>query len=221
MGKIVCCGLITRIEIKGNNLQKYKDDILKRIDKFFNLKYYEVSRNDDNYMCLYLKEDVANTNLKDLFLELTDFYLFIYYFHLNIDAIRDKCYNSYKEAKKQVVDYLKNHFDLRIKRDYKKRFGIIDENSYEYFLENFMDESEINLSWKNNLFCKDLSDKLLFDADINPMNFHMKLKIISLCLDNYKTYSKDISFTMKHLNYFFRKSLKSDLKSTVVFGLVD
>ena len=82
MGRYISCGIATQIIVYGKGcLQKNKKDLLRRIDKFFNLKYYEEGLSDnDDCICLYLKEDLFNKNFKNLLLELNDLDLFTNYF---------------------------------------------------------------------------------------------------------------------------------------------
>lgn len=123
-----------------------KKDLLQRMDKIFNLKYYEEEFSDnDDCICLYL---LFNKNFKNLLLELNELDLFTNYFYDNIKSISNNSYTiSQKDSKKTVWDYLENNFDFN--------------------------------------------------------------KIIS----------EDITVTLKFLNHFIRKSLKNDLKNTLIFGL--
>lgn len=150
MGRYISCGIVTKIEVNSKGyLQKNKKDLLQRKDKIFILKYYEEEFSDsDDYMCLYLKEDLFNKNFKNLLLELNELDLFTNYFYDNIKSISNNSYTmSQKDSKKTVWDYLENNFDFN--------------------------------------------------------------KIIS----------EDITATLKFLNNFIRKSLKNDLKNTLIFGL--
>ena len=47
----------------------------------------------------------------------------------------------------------------------------------------------------------------------------MSLNYIPLYFDFNKIISEDITVTLKFLNHFIRKSLKNDLKNTLIFGL--
>ena len=119
MGRYISCGIATQIIVYGKGcLQKNKKDLLRRIDKVFNLKYYEEGLSDnDDCICLYLKEDLFNKNFKNLLLELNDLDLFTNYFYDNIKAISSNSYNmSQKDRKKAVCDYLeKKGIKFRIK----------------------------------------------------------------------------------------------------------
>ena len=67
-----------------------------------------------------------------------------------------------------------------------------------------------------------MSDETQFNdsmTDIN--NFYMFLNHIPLYSNFNKTDSEDITFTLRFLNHFLRKSLKSELKNTLIFGLTD
>lgn len=68
MGKYISCGIATQIIVDSKGcLKENKKDLLQRMDKIFNLKYYEEEFSDsDDYMCLYLKEDLFNKNFKNL-----------------------------------------------------------------------------------------------------------------------------------------------------------
>lgn len=134
MGRYISCGIATWIIVYGKGcLQKNKKDLLRRIDKVFNLKYYEEGLSDnDDCICLYLKEDLFNKNFKNLLLELNDLDLFTNYFYDNIKAISSNNYNmSQKDRKKAVCDYLEKNFDLKITRSYEKR--VDGKNNYDYY----------------------------------------------------------------------------------------
>ena len=67
-----------------------------------------------------------------------------------------------------------------------------------------------------------MADETQFNDSMNNLNgFYMFLKHISLYSDFNKTDSEDITFTLRFLNHFLRKSLKSELKRTLIFGLPD
>lgn len=228
MGRYISCGIATEIIVlsKGS-LKEHKNDIIKRIDKIFNLKYYEVE-SSDNYIFLCLKQDLFNKAFKNLLLELTELNLFTDSFYENIKAI-DKNYCTSKERKKAVCDYLEKHFDLKIEKkyeetyDYEKGKKIVDKDNFKYCIDDFLELSdEIELHSENYLYCTDMSDETQFNDGMTNLNgFYMFLNHIPLYSDFNKTDSEDITFTLRFLNHFIRKSLKSELKSTLIFGLTD
>ena len=231
MGRNISCGIVTKIEVRNKyGLNENKADILKRIDKVFNLKYYEERFSDnDKYMCLYLKEDLFNKEFKNLLLELVEIKPFMGFLYFNIKAINSNDYASSKEIQKVVSDYLENQFDLKIRREYEKSYDykdkreIINKNSYVYSLDNVVELfDEIKLSWEDYLYCTDMYDCTLFDDNITSLrDFHMSLNHIPLYFDINKTDSEDITFTLRILNHLLRKALKSELKNTLIFGLTD
>lgn len=228
MGRYISCGIVTKINVMSRgSLKEHKNDILKRIDKIFNLKYYEEGFSDsDNYMCLYLKQDLFNKEFKNLLLELTELKLFMSSFYENINAI-NKTYYTPKERKKAVCDYLEKQFDLKIERkydeiyDYEKGKRVIDKNNFEYYIDNLLDLSdEIELCSENYLYCTDMSDETQFNHNITDLSdIYISLNHIPLYFDFNKTDSEDITFTLRFLNHFLRKSLKCELKNTLIFGL--
>lgn len=228
MGRYISCGIVTKIIVLSRgNLKEYKNDILKRIDKIFNLKYYEEGfSNSDNYMCLYLKQDLFNKEFKNLLLELTELNLFTDSFYENIKNI-NKTYYTPKERKKAVCNYLEKQFDLKIERnydeifDYQKRKKVIDKNNFKYYIDNLLELSdEIELCSENYIYCTDISDETKFKDNIIDLNgIYISLNHIPLYFDFNKIISEDITFTLRFLNHFLRKSLKSELKNTLIFGL--
>ena len=232
MGRYISCGIVTKIEVNSKGcLKENKKDLLQRIDKIFNLKYYEEGFSDsDDYMCLYLKQDLFNKEFKNLLLELTELDLFTNYFYDNIKAISSNSYNmSQKDRKKAVCDYLEKNFDLKITRSYKKKFDdkswkeVIDKNNYEYYLDNVLElYDEISFSCENYLYCTDIADATQFNDNITSLNgLCMSLYHIPLYFDFNKIISEDITVTLRFLNHFIRKSLKNELKNTLIFGLTD
>lgn len=158
MGRYISCGIATQIIVDSKGcLQKNKKDLLRRIDKVFNLKYYEegISDNDD-CLCLYLKEDLFNKNFKNLLLELNELDLFTNYFYDNIKSISNNNYTmSQKDRQKAVWDYLENNFDLKIIRSYEKR--VDGKYNYNYYLDNVLElNDEISLFYENYLNCTDI-----------------------------------------------------------------
>ena len=222
MGRYISCGIATQIIVYGKGcLQKNKKDLLRRIDKVFNLKYYEEGLSDnDDCICLYLKEDLFNKNFKNLLLELNDLDLFTNYFYDNIKATSSNSYNmSQKDRKKAVCDYLEKNFDLKIRRSYEKR--VDGKNNYDYYLDNVLElNDEISFFYENYLNCTDIGDGAQFNDNITNINgLYMSLNHIPLYFDFNKIISEDITVTLKFLNHFIRKSLKNDLKNTLIFGL--
>lgn len=231
VGRNISCGIVTKIEVRNKNgLKENKEDILKRIGKVLNLKYYEEGFSDnDKYMCLYLKEDLFNKEFKNLLLELVEIELFMKFLYFNIKAINSISHMPSKEMKKAIKDYLDNQFDLKVKRKYKKKYDYenkeeeIDKNNYVYFLDNVLEFSgEIELSWENYLYCTDMYDDTQFDDNItNLRDFRVAVNHIPLYFDINKTDSEDITFTLRILNCLLRKALKNELKNTLIFGLTD
>ena len=220
MGRYISCGIATQIIVYGKGcLQKNKKDLLRRIDKVFNLKYYEEGLSDnDDCICLYLKEDLFNKNFKNLLLELNDLDLFTNYFYDNIKAISSNSYNmSQKDRKKAVCDYLEKNFDLKITRSYEKR--VDGKNNYDYYLDNVLElNDEISFFYENYLNCTDIGDGAQFNDNITNINgLYMSLNHIPLYFDFNKIISEDITVTLKFLNHFIRKSLKNDLKNTCLY----
>ena len=186
MGRYISCGIATQIIVYGKGcLQKNKKDLLRRIDKVFNLKYYEEGLSDnDDCICLYLKEDLFNKNFKNLLLELNDLDLFTNYFYDNIKAISSNSYNmSQKDRKKAVRDYLEKNFDLKITRSYEKR--VDGKNNYDYYLDNVLElNDEISFFYENYLNCTDIGDGAQFNDNITNINgLYMSLNHIPLYFD--------------------------------------
>lgn len=106
------------------------------------------------------------------------------------------------------------------KNDILKR---IDKDDFKYWIDDFLELSdEIESHSENYLYCTNMSDETQFNdsmTDIN--NFYMFLNHIPLYSNFNKTDSEDITFTLRFLNHFLRKSLKSELKNTLIFGLTD
>lgn len=221
MGRYISCGIATQIIVDSKGcLQKNKKDLLRRIDKVFNLKYYEegISDNDD-CLCLYLKEDLFNKNFKNLLLELNELDLFTNYFYDNIKSISNNNYTmSQKDRQKAVWDYLENNFDLKIIKSYEKR--VDGKYNYNYYLDNVLElNDEISL-YENYLNCTDIADGTQFNDNMANINgLYISLNHIPLYFDFNKIISEDITATLKFLNHFIRKSLKNDLKNTLIFGL--
>lgn len=229
MGRHISFGVVTKIEVRNRDgLKGCKKDLLNRIDKVFNLKYYEEGVSDsDDFMCLYLKEEAFNKDFKDLLLELADMELLMNYLYYNIKNTSD--YSSFDSKKEALIDYLENHFDLKIKREYGERYDhrshkkIIDKNNYVYLLDNVSEfDNDFALSWENYFNCTDMCDNTKFNDNLdNLYNFRIRLNHIPLYYDYDKTYSEDITFTLRCLNYFLRKALKCEAKKTLIFGLTD
>lgn len=99
MERNISCGIVTKIEVINKyGLKENKADILKRIDKVFNLKYYEEGFSDnDKYMCLYLKEDLFNKEFKNLLLELVEIKPFMEFLYFNIKSINSISHMPSKE----------------------------------------------------------------------------------------------------------------------------
>ena len=195
MGRYISCGIATQIIVDGNGcLKENKKDLLRRIDKVFNLKYYEEGLSDnDDCICLYLKEDLFNKNFKNLLLELNDLDLFTNYFYDNIKAISSNSYNmSQKDRKKAVCDYLEKNFDLKITRSYEKR--VDGKNNYDYYLDNVLElNDEISFFYENYLNCTDMGDGAQFNDNITNINgLYMSLNHIPLYFDFNKIISEDI-----------------------------
>ena len=110
---------------------------------------------------------------------------------------------------------LKEHKNNILKR--------IDKDDFKYCIDDFLELSdEIESHSENYLYCTNMSDETQFNdsmTDIN--NFYMFLNHIPLYSNFNKTDSEDITFTLRFLNHFLRKSLKSELKNTLIFGLTD
>ena len=106
------------------------------------------------------------------------------------------------------------------KNDILKR---IDKDDFKYCIDDFLELSdEIESHSENYLYCTDMSNETQFhDSMTNINNFYMFLNHIPLYSNFNKTDSEDITFTLRFLNHFLRKSLKSELKSTLIFGLTD
>ena len=103
---------------------------------------------------------------------------------------------------------------------------ILRENGIEVvFLEDLMAEvlelnDEISFFYENYLNCTDIGDGAQFNDNITNINgLYMSLNHIPLYFDFNKIISEDITATLKFLNHFIRKSLKNDLKNTLIFGL--
>lgn len=99
----------------------------------------------------------------------------------------------------------------------------IDKDDFKYCIDDFLKLSdEIKSHSENYLYCTDMSNETQFhDSMTNINNFYMFLNHIPLYSNFNKTDSEDITFTLRFLNHFLRKSLKSELKSTLIFGLTD
>lgn len=106
------------------------------------------------------------------------------------------------------------------KNDILKR---IDKDDFKYCIDDFLELSdEIESHSENYLYCTNMSNETQFnDSMTNINNFYMFLNHIPLYSNFNKTDSEDITFTLRFLNHFLRKSLKSELKSTLIFGLTD
>ena len=117
-----------------------------------------------------------------------------------------------------VKTYEKN-FDLKITRSYEKR--VDGKNNYDYYLDNVLElNDEISFFYENYLNCTDIGDGAQFNDNITNINgLYMSLNHIPLYFDFNKIISEDITVTLKFLNHFIRKSLKNDLKNTLIFGL--
>lgn len=153
-------------------------------------------------------------------LELNELDLFTNYFYDNIKSISNNNYTmSQKDRQKAVWDYLENNFDLKIIRSYEKR--VDGKYNYNYYLDNVLElNDEISLFYENYLNCTDIADGAQFNDNMANINgLYMSLNHIPLYFDFNKIISEDITATLKFLNHFIRKSLKNDLKNTLIFGL--
>lgn len=109
----------------------------------------------------------------------------------------------------------------------KKRFDdkswkeVIDKNNYDYYLDNVLElNDEIGFFYENYLNCTDIVDGSQFNDNMtNIVGLYMSLNHIPLYFDFNKIISEDITAILKFLNHFIRKSLKNDLKNTLIFGL--
>lgn len=230
MGRTMTCGIATKIKVWSKvSIQENKEDILKRIGSTFNLKYYEIGNDSsDSYMCLYLKEDLFNEKFKELMKELVNINPFRRYMYNSIDAIEQK-YESPKEKKERVIDYLDNHFDLKLRKEYEKKYDyklqkeIIDKNNYAYFLDGFENnQNESNINFENYFYCTDMCDKPLFEDNLDDyFVLQIGFNYMPLYFDGAKTDSEDISFTLMLMNHLLRDALKCELKTTLFFGLTD
>ena len=106
------------------------------------------------------------------------------------------------------------------KNDILKR---IDKDDFKYWIDDFLELSdEIESHSENYLYCTNMSDETQFNDSMTDINtFYMFLNHIPLYSNFNKTDSEDITFTLRFLNHFLRKSLKSELKNTLIFGLTD
>lgn len=153
-------------------------------------------------------------------LELNELDLFTNYFYDNIKSISNNNYTmSQKDRQKAVWNYLENNFDLKIIRSYEKR--VDGKYNYNYYLDNVLElNDEISLLYENYLNCTDIADRAQFNDNMANINgLYMSLNHIPLYFDFNKIISEDITATLKFLNHFIRKSLKNDLKNTLIFGL--
>lgn len=126
---------------------------------------------------------------------------------------------SQKDRKNAVRDYLEKNFDLKITRSYEKR--VDGKNNYDYYLDNVLEfNDEISFFYENYLNCTDIVDGSQFNDNMTNIDgLYMSLNHIPLYFDFNKIISEDITAILKFLNHFIRKSLKNDLKNTLIFGL--
>ena len=123
------------------------------------------------------------------------------------------------EPKAVDKNKIEKNFDLKITRSYEKR--VDGKNNYDYYLDNVLEfNDEISFFYENYLNCTDIGDGAQFNDNITNINgLYMSLNHIPLYFDFNKIISEDITVTLKFLNHFIRKSLKNDLKNTLIFGL--
>lgn len=231
MGKYINCGITTQIIVKSKiNLKENKEKILNRINKVYDLKYYDVvfDKDDKNYMYLYLKEDLFNKKIKNLLKELVEIDLFRYSLYSNIEKIEEDYSDSDKEIKNKVNKYIENDNNFKIKKEYSKEFDyelrkeVINKNDYSYYLDDFRDwKHDELLTYNNYFYCTEMADDLLFNDDISrkDRNITINIKVIPFYYEIGKTDSEDICFVLRFLNMFLRTSLKSEIRSTLSFGL--
>ena len=119
MVRFMCCGIATKISINSKvSIKENKEDILNRIKCVFDLKYYDIVEDDsDKHICLYLKEDIFNKELKDLLRELAEIKSFWWSMYENFEAIERKYNDSDREKKQKVIDYLDNNFNSYVEKE--------------------------------------------------------------------------------------------------------
>lgn len=224
MGRYIGAGIATQIDIyRRDGMDERIDFLLKRIDKVFNLKYYEIKRFKDNSrITVLLKPELFNKESKDLLVELADIPDIRWFISTRIKQdIKD--YVESREEKKLFIDDLNNNYDFKLKRKGAKDPNFNNEVIYKYSLI-YKDEEVFRdglFSYENHLYWTDICNDSMFDDDEDFYGYQLGISVIDLYVDIDKTQSEDISAAVRFLNYFLRKGLKSNLKSTLVFGLFD
>ena len=218
MGRFMCCGIATKISINSKvSIKENKEDILNRIKCVFDLKYYDIVEDDsDKHICLYLKEDIFNKELKDLLRELAEIKSFWWSMYENFEAIERKYNDSDREKKQKVIDYLDNNFNSYVEKEQEQD----ERNDYTYFFEN---RQSTLIGYENYFYCTDMCDDTLFNDNLDDDYDILEVSpsYLSLYMDVPKTYSENIYSTLRFLNHFLRTSLKSNLRNTLIFGLLE
>lgn len=212
MGRYITCGIATCIDIRSKvSVQENKEAILKRIGSVFNLKYYDINYgSDDDFIHLYLKEDLVNEKLKELLIELVDLKWFRIELYNNINAL-DQKFCDIKTKKIRLLKYLNNNFDLKIRKE-----------GNNYFMDGVEYPKDETIIFGDNYFYgTNMSDDALFDDNLGDIYnlFKVDYNCLSLYFDIGKTNSENICLTLYFLNTLLRKALKSELKDTLLFGI--
>lgn len=222
MGRMMSFGIVTKIIVRNLNLEKNKDKILELISSAFDLKYYSINEKTitEHKMELCLNEKLFNKEFNDLLKELVKTDLFKYEIYHKIYSIKEEEWKNSGNNIDEILDnYLYNNFDLRVKKTYEEKYDDItrklikDKENYFYYIKGI--EYEHSLDSENYLDCTDMRYNNYFDG----YDIHISLSYIPIYWDIYKTFSEDITATLYLLNHFFKKSIHSNLKNTLIFAL--
>ena len=227
MGRMMSFGIVTKIKVRNLNLEKNKDKILELISSVFDLKYYSINEKTitEYKMELCLNEELFNKEFNDLLKELSEIDLFRYEIYHKIDSIKEEEWkDSEKNIKEKLDNYLNNNFDLKVKKTFEEKYDDItrklveDKENYCYYIEGASEECmDHSLICENYLDCTDMRYNDYFDG----YDIDISLSYIPIYWDFGKTFSEDITATLYLLNHFFKKSIHSNLKNTLIFALSD
>lgn len=222
MGRYVNCGIVTKIEVwTKTDFQKNKKAIMKRLGHVFDLNYYDSIKEEyNNYTCLYLNEEKFNKEFKELLEEMANIDIFRYSLLESIDPVEETAKFDEKKNKDILLDYLKNDFNLELKRQEEiKEYDGEKETDYKYSMEgpnSFGDETPGY--FENYYYGTGMADDASFNDNLKDSDdIKIKIRFIPLYFDINKIESENIYPTLSLLNQFSRGYLKSNLKKTILF----
>lgn len=189
MGRFLSAGIATTILISGPNIFEQKDKILKRMEKFIDIKNYEVHDQEKDFY-LRLKTDVFEQNIYEF---VNEFYKV------------KKAYNIFLEdiENHDIQEFTKEKYPLKLIEDEKENLLVQIPNS-EY------DVNETGFVWENFSY-------IFLDDSFPRRDIKIYLKFIPIWMEPDKTLSEDPTNMLYFLNLFSRNYFKSPLGNHFLF----